>query len=62
MNRYSIKEADFPAAIKYIKNGKDKLSAPNWAIKFKDDLIGSEFVIDNPNAQSGCGCGTSFAV
>ncbi len=31
-------------------------------VKFKDDLIGSEFIIDNPNAQSGCGCGTSFAV
>ena len=30
--------------------------------KFKDDLIGSEFIIENPNAQSGCGCGTSFAV
>ena len=31
-------------------------------VKFKDDLIGSEFIIDNPNAQSGCGCGVSFAV
>ncbi len=31
-------------------------------VKFKDDLIGSEFVIENPNAVSGCGCGSSFAV
>lgn len=31
-------------------------------VRFKNDLIGSEFVIDNPNAVSGCGCGTSFAV
>ncbi len=31
-------------------------------IKFKDELVGSEFVIDNPNATSGCGCGTSFSV
>jgi iron-sulfur cluster insertion protein len=31
-------------------------------VKFKQDLIGSEFVIENPNAQSGCGCGTSFSV
>lgn len=31
-------------------------------ISFKDELIGSEFVIDNPNAASGCGCGASFAV
>lgn len=43
----------------------DDISMPfleGSTIKFKDDLIGSEFVIDNPNAQSGCGCGTSFAV
>lgn len=32
------------------------------SIGFKDDLIGSEFVIDNPNAASGCGCGSSFSV
>ncbi|MEM7650570.1 MAG: iron-sulfur cluster assembly accessory protein [Pseudomonadota bacterium] len=31
-------------------------------IGFKDDLIGSDFTIENPNAASGCGCGTSFAV
>lgn len=43
----------------------DDISMPfleGSTIKFKDDLIGSEFIIDNPNAQSGCGCGTSFAV
>jgi len=31
-------------------------------ISFEDGLIGSEFKLDNPNAVSGCGCGTSFAV
>lgn len=31
-------------------------------IKFEEGLIGSEFKIKNPNAISGCGCGTSFAV
>ena len=31
-------------------------------VSFKDDLIGSDFFIDNPNAVAGCGCGTSFAV
>ncbi|PCJ02745.1 MAG: iron-sulfur cluster assembly accessory protein [Alphaproteobacteria bacterium] len=29
---------------------------------FEDGLIGSEFKINNPNATSGCGCGTSFSV
>lgn len=31
-------------------------------IKFEQNLIGSEFKIDNPNAISGCGCGTSFSI
>jgi iron-sulfur cluster insertion protein len=31
-------------------------------IDFKDDLMGSSFVIQNPNAQSTCGCGSSFSV
>ena len=30
-------------------------------IDFKDDLTGSRFVIDNPNAQTSCGCGSSFS-
>jgi iron-sulfur cluster insertion protein len=29
-------------------------------IDFKDDLSGSQFVINNPNAQTTCGCGSSF--
>lgn len=31
-------------------------------ISFENTLIGSDFKIENPNAVSGCGCGTSFAV
>lgn len=31
-------------------------------VKFDEGLIGSEFKIENPNAVSGCGCGTSFSV
>lgn len=31
-------------------------------IDYKDDLSGSQFVINNPNAQSSCGCGSSFSV
>ena len=29
-------------------------------IKFKNDDFGSSFVIENPNAQTTCGCGSSF--
>ncbi|GJL85094.1 MAG: heme biosynthesis protein HemY [Micavibrio sp.] len=31
-------------------------------ISFEEGLIGSEFKLDNPNAVSGCGCGSSFSV
>jgi iron-sulfur cluster assembly accessory protein len=31
-------------------------------IDFVDDLIGSSFRINNPNAKSSCGCGTSFSL
>ncbi|MGB0906044.1 MAG: iron-sulfur cluster insertion protein ErpA [Maricaulaceae bacterium] len=31
-------------------------------IDYTNELIGSAFKIHNPNAVSGCGCGTSFAV
>ncbi len=31
-------------------------------IDFVDNLIGAAFKIDNPNATSGCGCGTSFSL
>jgi iron-sulfur cluster insertion protein len=31
-------------------------------IRYKIELMGSNFVIDNPNATNKCGCGSSFAV
>jgi iron-sulfur cluster insertion protein len=30
-------------------------------LDYKTDLMGSAFVVNNPNATSTCGCGTSFA-
>jgi len=31
-------------------------------VDFKEDLLGSYFAIENPNATSSCGCGTSFSI
>ena len=31
-------------------------------IDYKDDLSGSSFSIKNPNAQTTCGCGSSFGI
>jgi iron-sulfur cluster insertion protein len=31
-------------------------------INYKEDLMGAQFVIENPAATSTCGCGSSFSV
>jgi iron-sulfur cluster insertion protein len=43
----------------------DPVSLPflaNAEIDFSEELIGAKFVINNPNAASSCGCGTSFSM
>lgn len=43
----------------------DAVSLPFLAdatIDFTEELIGARFVINNPNATSACGCGTSFSM
>jgi iron-sulfur cluster insertion protein len=34
----------------------------NATVDYKDELMGSQFVISNPNAKTSCGCGSSFGV
>lgn len=31
-------------------------------VDYKEDLQGSRFVIENPNAKTTCGCGSSFSI
>ena len=31
-------------------------------IDYKEDLMGANFSIKNPNAETSCGCGSSFSV
>ena len=43
----------------------DEVSLPfleNAVIDFTEELIGARFVVENPNATSSCGCGTSFSM
>ena len=43
----------------------DSVSLPfleNAVIDFTEELIGARFVVQNPNATSSCGCGTSFSM
>lgn len=69
--QYEIKLEDAALADDLVleKNGArvliDPVSLPFLAdaeIDFADELIGARFVINNPNATSSCGCGTSFSI
>ena len=68
--QYEIK-LDEPAEDDLILEGEgqkvvvDSVSLPflaNAVIDFSEELIGARFVIENPNATSSCGCGTSFSI
>ena len=68
--QYEIK-LDEPAEDDLVLEGQgqkvvvDSVSLPFLAddtIDFTEELIGARFVIENPNASSSCGCGTSFSM
>jgi iron-sulfur cluster assembly accessory protein len=68
--QYEIK-LDAPAEDDLVLEGNgekvvvDSVSLPFLAdavIDFSEELIGARFVIENPNATSSCGCGTSFSI
>ena len=43
----------------------DKMSIPfleHAQLDYKEELIGSYFAVENPNATANCGCGTSFSI
>jgi iron-sulfur cluster assembly accessory protein len=42
-----------PVSLEFLKGAE---------IDFVDEMIGAAFRINNPNATSSCGCGTSFSV
>lgn len=59
--RLEGKDADGKPALVVV----DPTSLPfleNAVIDFTEELIGARFVIENPNAVSSCGCGTSFSM
>ena len=60
-----INEDDFDMEFQGVKVLVDSMSMQylqGAAIDYKDDLSGSSFVINNPNATTTCGCGSSFSV
>jgi iron-sulfur cluster insertion protein len=61
----AIAEDDFVVEERNIKVLIDSMSYQylvGATINYKENDMGSQFVIDNPNAQTSCGCGSSFSV
>ena len=59
----NIREMDFTYEIDGVKAIVDEVSIQylkGATIDFVDDLMGSGFKIENPNAVAACGCGSSF--
>ena len=58
-------EDDFDFAYEEVQVVVDSMSMQylqGATIDYKDDIRGSSFVINNPQAQTTCGCGSSFSI
>lgn len=69
--QYGFKFEDNPGSDDYVlKKGGAKLAIDPMSLQYligatleyKSSLMGSQFVINNPNAETTCGCGSSFSV
>ena len=59
-----VNEDDFKIPLDEFKVLVDSMSMQylqGATIKYKTELMGSNFVIENPNATNKCGCGSSFS-
>jgi iron-sulfur cluster insertion protein len=48
--------------VRVVVDGMSLLYVMGCEVDFVEDLTGSYFRVNNPNASSSCGCGNSFAV
>ena len=53
---------DVPAEVPVVVDSMSMQYLQGATINYKEDLMSASFVIDNPQAVSTCGCGSSFAV
>jgi iron-sulfur cluster assembly protein len=61
-NQKESDEAFEQHGIRVVCDPKSLLYLNGTTIDFKDEIMGRGFVFQNPNANSSCGCGSSFAV
>jgi iron-sulfur cluster insertion protein len=58
-------EDDFDVSVNGVTLLVDSISAQylqGAKIKYTEDAMGASFSIDNPQAQTTCGCGSSFSI
>ncbi len=53
LERDGVKVAVDPMSFQYLMGAE---------VDYKEDLQGARFVINNPNASTTCGCGSSFSI
>jgi iron-sulfur cluster insertion protein len=53
---------DVPSEVPVVVDSMSMQYLQGATINYKEDLMGASFVIDNPQAQTTCGCGASFSV
>jgi iron-sulfur cluster insertion protein len=52
---------DVPAEVPVVVDSMSMQYLQGATINYREDLMGSSFSIDNPQAQTTCGCGSSFS-
>jgi iron-sulfur cluster insertion protein len=62
----SVNEDDFvfdiTDEIKLLVDSMSSQYLQGTIVKYKTDLMGEQFVMENPNVSTKCGCGSSFSV
>ena len=61
-----VNEDDFEFSLddkyKFVIDSMSMQYMTGATIDYQEELMGSQFIIKNPNAQTTCGCGSSFSV
>lgn len=53
---------DVPAEVPVVVDSMSMQYLQGATIDYREDLMGANFSINNPQAQSTCGCGSSFSI
>jgi iron-sulfur cluster insertion protein len=56
------KEEDDTEIGKVLVDSMSAMYLVGATVDYKEDLMGSQFVINNPQATTTCGCGSSFSI